>query len=107
MGRKLALESLEPRRLLAIDFDLLKDVNATLNAEGSIPVNIVEVGSVAFFTATTPTHGRDSRLGGRFLQGRRKILVGRNEDESRWKSPWRLTHSPTTFGRTTNSSVIQ
>ena len=56
-GRTLALESLESRRLLAIDFDLLKDVNATQDSGGSYPAEIVAVGSTAFFTATTPQHG--------------------------------------------------
>jgi ELWxxDGT repeat protein len=55
-GRKLTLESLEPRRLLAIDFDL-KDINAGPSVGGSYPSDLEAVGSTAFFIATTPLHG--------------------------------------------------
>ena len=59
-GRKLAVESLESRRLLAIDFDLLKDINATESSGSSFPTDIAEVGSTAFFVATTPLHGLEA-----------------------------------------------
>src|SRR5690606_37559592 len=55
-GRRLALESLESRRLLAIDFDL-KDINAGPSVGGSYPSDLEAVGSTAFFIATTPLHG--------------------------------------------------
>jgi ELWxxDGT repeat protein len=50
---------LKNRRLLVADFELLKDINATPQTAGSSLENIVEVGSLSFFTATTATHGRE------------------------------------------------
>lgn len=38
---------------------LVKDINATLNATGSDPQNFCAVGSVVFFTATDITHGTE------------------------------------------------
>ncbi len=57
--RKLRMERLEERTLLAADLTLLKDINSTPSTGGSRPANFVEVGSVAFFTAASSTHGTE------------------------------------------------
>ena len=56
--RRLAGEALEHRHLLAIDFELLKDINTTPNGPGSNPRSLTEAGGAAFFSASTPTGGR-------------------------------------------------
>lgn len=55
--RTLAVESLEDRRLLAVDVHLLKDL--TGNAEGSFPNSITPVGDQIFFTARTAAAGNE------------------------------------------------
>ena len=57
--RKLALETLESRRLLAVDFELLKDVNQLPSPLGSSPTEIVEVGATTYFVAKTRAYGRE------------------------------------------------
>jgi ELWxxDGT repeat protein len=54
-ARKLTLELLEDRRLLAADFNLLKDINAL--GSGSNPRDFTEVGSLVFFTANDGVNG--------------------------------------------------
>jgi ELWxxDGT repeat protein len=55
--RRLRCERLEDRRLLAVDFELLKDIN--LFPAGSNISPMVDVGGVAFFTAETASHGAE------------------------------------------------
>jgi ELWxxDGT repeat protein len=57
-GRALRVEALEDRRMLALDFDLLADINPTPSGLGSKPRDYVQVGSYSFFTAGTETQGR-------------------------------------------------
>ncbi|BBO35322.1 hypothetical protein PLANPX_4934 [Lacipirellula parvula] len=67
VGRRLALESLESRQLLAADFNLLKDVNATPNAGSSFPHEFVQAGAKTFFSAHVVVRQRtlgDRRDGG-------------------------------------------
>src|SRR5262245_11596556 len=52
---KLGLEVLEDRRLLAVDFNLLKDIR--ISGPGSDPAKFTEVGSVVFFAADDGTSG--------------------------------------------------
>src|SRR5437868_4618465 len=54
-GRRLALEVLESRRLLAVDFNLLKDIR--ISGPGSDPAKFTEVGSVVFFAANDGSSG--------------------------------------------------
>jgi ELWxxDGT repeat protein len=53
--RKLSLEVLEERRLLAVDFQLLKDINALPSS--SSPAALVQVGNVSYFTSTALSNG--------------------------------------------------
>jgi ELWxxDGT repeat protein len=55
----LGIERLEDRRLLSVDLQLLKDLNASPNTDGSAPAGIVDVSGVAFFRATTGTTGEE------------------------------------------------
>ena len=57
--RQLAFQRLEDRRLLAIDFELVKDFDAFLSAGHSNPDNFVEVGSRLYFTARTSETGTE------------------------------------------------
>ena len=50
---------LETRRLLASDFQLVKDINTTTNLQGSNPSAIVSVGNTIFFTQSTPGFGEE------------------------------------------------
>lgn len=54
-----AVDVLEPRILLAADFELLKDINALPTMEGSYAADFTAVGSMTFFTATTATYGKE------------------------------------------------
>jgi trimeric autotransporter adhesin len=56
--RNLRIETLEDRRMLALDFDLLADLNPTPSGLGSKPRDYIQVGSYSFFTAGTETQGR-------------------------------------------------
>src|SRR3954451_17593384 len=69
-ARRLSLEFLEERRLLAGDVQLLKDINAALNIGGSRSDydnsnyarqerGIVVIGSTAYFGASSPTNGME------------------------------------------------
>jgi hypothetical protein len=53
--RRLMIDSLEPRQLLAVDLELLKDISAL--PTGSSPYSLVDVNGVAFLVATTPAFG--------------------------------------------------
>ncbi len=57
--QRLLVEMLEDRRLLASDLPPLLDINVTSNLLGSDPTRFVDVEGTAFFTATTPTTGRE------------------------------------------------
>ncbi|TWT55024.1 hypothetical protein Pla22_26780 [Rubripirellula amarantea] len=57
--RRLSLEPLERRRMLAVDFELLGDINAVLKMESSSPQHFTEVGSTLYFTAETSRYGRE------------------------------------------------
>ncbi|BBO35887.1 ELWxxDGT repeat protein [Lacipirellula parvula] len=54
--RRLAIEALEDRRVLAVDFELLKDIN-TLQPQGSGPNSFVTIGSTTYFIASTEGSG--------------------------------------------------
>ncbi|MBL9161163.1 MAG: hypothetical protein JNL18_00315 [Planctomycetaceae bacterium] len=55
--RRLQCEQLEDRRVLAIDFELLTDLNSAPIIDGSTPSNLVAVGNTLFFTAHTDFYG--------------------------------------------------
>ena len=55
--RRLRLETLETRHLLAAMPELVKDINAT--AASSAPGQLTEVGGIVFFTASTSTTGNE------------------------------------------------
>ena len=55
--RRLFVECLEPRQLLAADFQLLRDINTAPSTAGSDPNNFVEVNGIAYFAASTSTTG--------------------------------------------------
>jgi ELWxxDGT repeat protein len=55
--RPLALEPIEPRRLLAFAAELVADVNATPFSPETDPKNITDVNGVAFYTASTAGSG--------------------------------------------------
>lgn len=55
-GRRLGMETLEARRVLAIDFELL-NINSTPSSASSSPGQFVAVGANYFFTAWDATHG--------------------------------------------------
>jgi ELWxxDGT repeat protein len=57
LRRKLALESLEDRRLLSATPQLLKDIFPT--AGSSNPANLVAMSNVLYFTAGDDTHGNE------------------------------------------------
>jgi ELWxxDGT repeat protein len=54
---RLRFEALEDRSLLAVDFQLLKDIMTDPSPLGSEPTNILQVGGTTFFTATSATQG--------------------------------------------------
>jgi ELWxxDGT repeat protein len=56
--RSLRFETLESRQLLAGDFELLKDISANFGALGG-PTELVEVAGTLFFSAESPTSGRE------------------------------------------------
>ena len=56
-GRHLRIEALEDRRMLAADFELLKDIVTTPSREGSAPASLTVVGDVTYFVAQTSTLG--------------------------------------------------
>ena len=58
-GRRLAVEPLEDRRVMAADFELLVDATTTPERGGSNPAQLTVVGDVTFFVATTPTTGAE------------------------------------------------
>ncbi|MDA8745963.1 Ig-like domain-containing protein [Rubripirellula amarantea] len=53
------IEPLEPRNLLAVDFELLGDLNPTLSDQGSDPQSFVQVGSLTFFSANSAATGTE------------------------------------------------
>jgi ELWxxDGT repeat protein len=55
--RRLFFEQLEDRRLLAVDAQLIKDINIEVNSAGSNPANLVDVNGTLFFAAATRTTG--------------------------------------------------
>jgi ELWxxDGT repeat protein len=57
--RSLRIERLERKQLLAIDLQLLKDIQTRPSLVYSEPKDFVQVGSLTFFTAQTPTYGRE------------------------------------------------
>ena len=57
--RRLFVECLEPRQLLAADFQLVKDIDTAPSTASSDPKNIVEVNGVGFFAASTLTTGAE------------------------------------------------
>jgi ELWxxDGT repeat protein len=57
--RRVFLEPLERRNLLASDFELLADINALPGGISSDPQDYTLVGSNIFFSAATPTSGRE------------------------------------------------
>ena len=57
--QQLRFEMLEDRRLLAVDLHLLKDINTLPEGFGSIPTDLIQVGSTIFFSAETSTQGRE------------------------------------------------
>src|SRR5262245_36651639 len=59
VGRRLSLETLESRQMLAADFELLVDATTTPERGGSNPEQLTVVGDVTFFVATTPTTGAE------------------------------------------------
>ncbi|MCL4202554.1 MAG: autotransporter-associated beta strand repeat-containing protein, partial [Pirellulaceae bacterium] len=59
-ARRLLLEFLEDRRLLAFDAQLVADINALQSDDASSsPEYFVQLGDVAYFTAETPAAGRE------------------------------------------------
>ena len=57
--RRLLMEQLEDRRMLNADFQLLQDINPSSKNDGSAPADFISVGNQVFFTASTPTKGRE------------------------------------------------
>ena len=55
--RLLLPEVLEDRRLLAVDFNMLKDINDQPFQAGIAPQNITQVGPLVYFAATTISEG--------------------------------------------------
>ena len=55
--RRLRMETLEDRRLLAGDFELLKDLSRTPILEGINARNFASAGGIAYFAAKTPSFG--------------------------------------------------
>jgi ELWxxDGT repeat protein len=51
------LQQLEEPRLLAIDLQLMRDINDVSDARGNEPSNFVSVGLITFFTASTTDAG--------------------------------------------------
>ncbi len=56
--RSLSIECLETRKLLAVDIELLKDIQP-LDVSSSYPRDFTAVGEWTYFTAETPTTGRE------------------------------------------------
>ena len=56
LARRLSLEPLEDRRLLAAGLELLKDVNPS-GSNSSSPVGFFEANSTLYFSATSTSHG--------------------------------------------------
>ena len=59
VGRRLILETLESRQMLAADFELLVDATAAPERGGSNPAQLTVVGDVTFFVAMTSTTGAE------------------------------------------------
>ena len=57
--RRLFLELLEDRRLLALDPQLVADVNPTFDGPGSEPDELVDVNGVVYFRASTLSTGNE------------------------------------------------
>jgi ELWxxDGT repeat protein len=55
--RRLAMETLEARQLLAITPQLVKDINSSPATAGGWAYELVEAGSIAYFAAATSTTG--------------------------------------------------
>ena len=55
--RKLGFETCESRRLLAIDFDLVEDINAIPTLLTANPSRVTMVGSTGYFVADDGQHG--------------------------------------------------
>ena len=55
----LGFEGLEDRRLLATDFELLRDINQDLGARDSFPDTFIQAGSQVLFRAITQEEGRE------------------------------------------------
>ncbi len=58
-NRKLRVERLESREMLAGDFEIIKDLNQQFNSDGSTPNYLTAVGSTLYFTATTDALGAE------------------------------------------------
>ena len=88
---------------MAADFELLKDINASPQTAGSDPRNIVEVGSLIFFTATTETDGTELWKSDGTNAGTvrvKDILAGSGSS-----SPWNLTNVNGTLYFSANDGV--
>jgi hypothetical protein len=57
--RRLTVEQLESRRQLAVDLQLLTDINAVPEPGGITPGEMVQIGNTTFFGANTRTYGRE------------------------------------------------
>ncbi|BBO35326.1 ELWxxDGT repeat protein [Lacipirellula parvula] len=57
--QRLQFETLEPRRVLAVDFDFLGDLNGSPNSGNQSPTNFVEVNSIVYFTKDSTTFGQE------------------------------------------------
>ena len=58
-GTRIQTESLEPRLLLAAEFNLVRDINLKLNSASSNPSQFTAVGSTVYFVATTESLGTE------------------------------------------------
>ena len=57
--RKMMMESLDSRQVMAADFGLVSDINVQVDTVGSEPGAYTQVGTVAYFVAGTPTTGAE------------------------------------------------
>ena len=57
--RKMMMESLDSRQVMAADFGLVSDINVQVDTVGSDPGAYTQVGTVAYFVAGTPTTGAE------------------------------------------------
>ncbi len=57
--RKMVVESLDPRLAMAADFGLVQDINFQVDKLGSAPSNYTQVGTTAYFLASTPATGSE------------------------------------------------